>query len=82
MEQFGERFRKMTIADRKAKLDQIVAFLRQQNAHAEADAFQTLRACYPQFALSSNERAFQEYFAWAEIAKVAGHPAVHHIISQ
>jgi len=82
MEQFAANFKKLTIAERKAKLDQITMFLRQQNAHAEAEAFQTLRACYPAFALSSNERAFQEYFAWAEIAGVSGHPAVKHIIAQ
>jgi hypothetical protein len=82
METFVANFKKMSIPDRKAKLDQITMFLRQQNAHVEAEAFQTLKACYPTFALSSNERAFQEHFAWIEIAGVAGHPAVNHVIQQ
>jgi len=82
MEQFGASFRKMTIVERKAKLDQITGFLRQQNAHAEADAFQALRCCYPSFPLSANERAFQEFIAWGEVAKCEGHPAVRHILTQ
>jgi uncharacterized FlgJ-related protein len=82
METFAANFKKLTIAERKAKLEQITMFLRQQNAHVEAEAFQTLKACYPTFALSSNERAFQEHFAWCEIADVAGHPAVKHVIAQ
>ena len=82
MENFVINFRKLSIPDRKAKLDQITMFLRQQNAHVEAEAFQTLKACYPTFALSSNERAFQEHFAWIEIAGVSAHPAVNHVLSQ
>ena len=82
METFAANFKKLTIAERKAKLEQITMFLRQQNAHVEAEAFQTLKACYPTFALSSNERAFQGHFAWCEIAGVAAHPAVNHVIQQ
>jgi hypothetical protein len=82
MEQFANNLKTLSIADRKSKLDQITVFLRQQNAHAEADAFQALRCCYPTFPLSANERVFQEYIAWGEIAKVQGHPTVRHILSQ
>ena len=82
MEQFANNFKTLSIADRKSKLDQITVFLRQQNAHAEADAFQALRCCYPTFPLSANERVFQEYIAWGEIAKVQHHPTVRHILSQ
>jgi len=82
MEQFADSFKNMPIVDRKAKLDKILMFLRQQNAHVEAEAFQALRSCYPTFALSSNERAFQEHFAWTAIAEVAGHPAVNHVLQQ
>ena len=82
METFVVNFKKLSIAERKAKLEQIIMFLRNQNAHVEAEAFQTLKACYPTFALSSNERAFQEHFAWIEIAGVAAHPAVNHVLSQ
>jgi len=82
MEQFAANFKALPIPQRKAKLEQITMFLRQQNAHVEAEAFQTLKACYPTFALSINERVFQEYFAWSEIANVASHPAVNHVIQQ
>jgi hypothetical protein len=82
MEQFGSNFNALPIAQRKAKLDQITGFLRQQNAHAEADAFQALRCCYPSFPLSSNERAFQEFIAWSEIGRYQDHPAVKHVLSQ
>jgi len=82
MEQFGKNFKGLSIPDRKAKLDQITMFLRQQNALAEAEAFQALRCCYPAFPLSANERVFQEYIAWAEIARIQDHPVVRHILSQ
>ena len=82
MEQFGINFKALTIPQRKAKLDQIVGFLRQQNAHAEADAFLALRCCYPSFPLSSNERAFQEFIAWDAIAQHQHHPTVRHILAQ
>lgn len=82
MEQFATNFKALPIPSRKAKLDQITMFLRQQNALAEADAFQALRCCYPAFPLSSNERAFQEYIAWGEIAQHQNHPTVRHILSQ
>lgn len=82
MEQFAANFKRLTVLERKNKLDQITMFLRQQNAPVEADAFQTLRCCYPTFPLSANERAFQEYIAWGEITKVQDHPTVRHILSQ
>ena len=82
MEQFGSNFNALPIPQRKAKLDQITTFLRQQNAHAEADAFQALRCCYPSFPLSANERAFQEFIAWSEIARHQNHAAVKHILAQ
>ena len=82
MEQFGSNFNRLTIAERKAKLDQITMFLRQQNAPVQADAFHALRCCYPSFPLSSNERAFQEYIAWGEISRHQGHPIVKNILAQ
>jgi len=82
MEQFGANFRALNIPARKAKLDQITMFLRQQNATVEAEAFQALRCCYPAFPLSASERAFQEYIAWGEIARIQDHPTVRHILSQ
>jgi hypothetical protein len=82
MEQFGKNFKALDIPARKAKLDQITMFLRQQNATVEAEAFQALRCCYPSFPLSATERAFQEYIAWGEIARIQYHPTVQHILSQ
>ena len=82
MEQFGSNFNRLTIPERKAKLDQITMFLRQQNAPVQADAFHALRCCYPSFPLSSNERAFQEYIAWGEISRHQGHPIVKNILAQ
>jgi hypothetical protein len=82
MEQFAANFKALDIPSRKAKLDQITTFLRQQNAIAEADAFQALRCCYPSFPLSANERAFQEFLAWSEIGRCQDHPVVRHILSQ
>ena len=82
MEQFAANFNALPIPQRKAKLDQITTFLRQQNAHTQADAFQALRCCYPAFPLSSNERAFQEFIAWSEIGRCQDHPTVRHILSQ
>jgi len=82
MEQFAANFKALDIPSRKAKLDQITMFLRQQNAPVEADAFQALRCCYPSFPLSANERVFQEYIAWGEIATHQNHPVVRHVLSQ
>ena len=82
MEQFAANFKALPIPARKAKLDQITMFLRQQNAPAEADAFQALRCCYPSLPLSANERVFQEYIAWGEISRCQDHPTVRHILSQ
>jgi hypothetical protein len=82
MEQFAANFNALPISQRKVKLDQITMFLRQQNALAEADAFQALRCCYPTFPLSANERAFQEFIAWSEIGRHQDHPTVRHILAQ
>ena len=82
MEQFAANFKALDIPSRKAKLDQITVFLRQQNATVEAEAFQALRCCYPSFPLSANERVFQEYISWGEIARIQDHPVVRHILSQ
>jgi len=67
---------------RRAKLDQILAFVRSQNAPEIANAFQELRNCYPVFPLFRNERVFREYLAWGEVIQHARHPMVNHILSQ
>jgi hypothetical protein len=82
METFQTNFKALDHTQRRAKLDQILGFLRQHNAHAQAEAFQSLRGCYPKFPLSKSEREFQEYLAWCEIAEHSGHRIVQHILSQ
>ena len=76
-------FKGLDHAAKRAKLGQIIAFMYQQNAHAQADAFSELRACYPiRFPLSKNELEFREYFAWSAIAEHERHPAVRHVLAQ
>jgi len=76
-------FKKLDHAAKRAKLGQIIAFMYQQNAQAQADAFGELRACYPiGFPLSKNELEFREYFAWSVVAEHQHHPAVRHVLAQ
>mgnify|MGYP000488192509 CR=1 FL=1 len=82
MEQFYKNFKGLNDDQRRGKLDQIMGFLRQHNAHEEANAFQELRCCYPRFPLSKNEQVFREYIAWAEINRHQNHQIVRHILSQ
>jgi hypothetical protein len=82
MEVFYTNFKALTQEQRKGKLDQILMFLRQQNAHEQAAAFQELKSCYPMFPFSKNERAFREYLAWRDIAVHQDHPLVKHVLSQ
>jgi hypothetical protein len=82
MEQFYINFKALTEDQRKEKLNKILMFLRQHNAHEQAEAFQELKNCYPKFPFSLNERAFREYLAWNEIYLHQEHQIVKHIISQ
>jgi hypothetical protein len=82
MDTFCANFRAMPYDARRAKLDQILAFVRSQNAPEIANAFQELRNCYPVFPLFRTEREFREYLAWGELISHANHPMVHHILSQ
>lgn len=82
MEVFYTNFKALSEDQRKGKLDQIMNFLRQQNAHDQASAFQELKNCYPRIPFSKNERAFREYLAWSDIAAHQDHPLVKHVLSQ
>lgn len=82
MEPFYTNFKALTEDQRREKLDKILMFLRQHNAHEQAEAFQELKNCYPKFPLSLNERAFREYLAWSEVTKHLEHHIVKHIVSQ
>jgi hypothetical protein len=82
MDLFYTNFKGLTDGQRRAKLDQITNFLRQHNSHAEANAFQELKNCYPQLPLPPNERAFREYLAWSEVSAHQDHRIVGTILSQ
>jgi hypothetical protein len=82
MEGFYENFQRLDHAGRRDKLDQILAFVRAQNAPDIAVLFQDLRTCYPIFPLFQNERRFQEYLAWGALCRRSGHPLVKHVFSQ
>jgi hypothetical protein len=82
MDLFYTNFKALSEDQRRGKLDQIIGFLRQHNAHEEANAFQELRCCYPKFPLSKNEMVFRAYLAWEEIAKHQNNKVVRHILAQ
>lgn len=83
MEQFYVNFKQLNDEQKRNKLDQILMFLRQQNAINEAEAFQDLKSCYPrEFPLHPNERQFREHIAWTNLAQFQKHPVVNHIFTQ
>jgi hypothetical protein len=82
MDGFCSNFNAMPPEARRAKLDQIMMFIRSQNQHDIATLFQDLRNCYPVFPLPKNERLFREYLAWTELCKKSSHPLVNHVFSQ
>jgi hypothetical protein len=82
MDQFYANFKALNDDQRRGKLDQIIGFLRQHNAHDQANAFSDLKNCYPKFPLSVNDRTFREYLAWSDISRHQNHKIVQHILSQ
>jgi hypothetical protein len=82
MEQFMDNTRRLPYEQRRSKFDQIIGFLRQHNAHAEADLFVVLRNAYPKVSYNREEESFQQYLAWCEVAGLQGHKIVNHIIMQ
>jgi hypothetical protein len=82
MEQFMENTNRLSPDQRRAKFDQIIAFLRQHNAHAEAECFYELRIAYPKVSYNKAEEAFRQYMAWCELADHQHHRIVQHIFSQ
>jgi len=73
--------RRLPYDQRKAKFDQIIGFLRQHNAHNEADLFVVLRNAYPKVSYNRDEESFQQYLAWCEVAELR-HKLVNHVILQ
>jgi hypothetical protein len=83
MEVFMSNFKALPVEAKHAKLVQIIGFLYQQNAAAEAEAFCELKACYPKkFPLSKEELAFREFLAWESIGEYERRRTVRHILSQ
>jgi len=82
MDLFYANFKGLNDDQRREKLDQILMFLRQHNAHSEANAFQEVKNCFPRFPLPANERVFREYLAWSEVSKHQDHHIVRGILSQ
>jgi len=81
MEQFMDNTKRLPPDQRRSKFDQIIGFLRQNNAHNEADVFVILRNAYPKVSYNRDEESFQQYLAWCEVAGLR-HKLVNHVISQ
>jgi hypothetical protein len=73
--------RRLPYDQRKGKFDQIIGFLRQNNAHNEADVFVVLRNTYPKVSYNRDEETFQQYLAWCEVFNLR-HKLVNHVILQ
>ena len=82
MEQFMENTNRMPADQRRVKFDQIIAFLRQHNAHVQAECFYELRIAYPKVSYNKAEETFRQYMAWCELADHQHHRIVQHIFSQ
>ena len=82
MEQFYDNTIALPIEQRNNKLSQIIAFLRQNQAHPEADAFLELKNCYPVNSFIREDLSFRAYQAWSRIYDLSGHRLIRHIVSQ
>jgi hypothetical protein len=67
MEQFSKNFKALDISARKAKLDQITMFLRQQNAPVEAEAFQGVEMLLSVLPALGERASVSGVSAWSEI---------------
>jgi len=82
MEQFYDNTVKLPLDQRNNKLNQIIGFLRQNQAHQEADAFLELKNCYPMNAFIREDMSFRAYLAWGKVFDLGGHRLIRHIVSQ
>jgi hypothetical protein len=82
MERFYEILKSMEPPGKVQKLEQIIHFLRSNNAHQHADAFLELKNCYLATLLFKNEREFRVYLAWCCIYGLPHHPAFAHVLTQ
>ena len=82
MEQFYTNTMALPLEQRNNKLAQIIAFLRQHQAHEQADAFLELKNCYPTNSFIREDTSFRAYMAWNRVYDVSDHKIVRHIVSQ
>jgi hypothetical protein len=79
MEQFYTNTHNLPPEQRNNKFNQIIGFLRQQNAHAAADAFLELKNCYrPSFGVDE----FRIYLAWCRLYELPDDKLLRHIVAQ
>jgi len=82
MEQFYANTMALPLEQRHSKFNQIIAFLRQHNAHEQADAFLELKNCYPTNSFIREDTSFRAYMAWNRVYEFGDHKIVRHIVSQ
>jgi len=63
------------------KLEQMIHFLRSNQAHIHADALLELKNWYSSMVFK-NERAFMMYLTWGRICELPPHPAFAHALTQ
>jgi hypothetical protein len=63
------------------KLEQMIHFLRSNQAHLHADVLLELKNCYSSMVFK-NERAFMMYMVWGRIRELPHHPAFAHALTQ
>jgi len=82
MEQFYNNTISLPVENRNVKLSNIIAFLRQHNAHEQADAFLELKNCYPVNSVLKETTPLRTYLAWCRIYEFDDHKLVRHIVLQ
>ena len=82
MEQFYTNTMSLPLEQRNSKFNQIIAFLRQHQAHDQADAFLELKNCYPVTSFIREDMGFRAYLAWNRVYDLSDHKIVRHIVSQ
>ena len=82
MEQFHTNTMALPLEQRNSKFNQIIAFLRQHQAHEQADAFLELKNCYPVNSFIREDMGFRAYLAWNRVYDLSDHKIIRHIVSQ
>jgi len=64
---------------RAKHIDQLIQIFQQNNLPPIAQAFSTLKNCYPAFPFFKPEREFREYLAWSDLYGFDHHPLVRQL---